>query len=364
MTIEIKLKDNRDFECSNNIIGKTFENNATILKFYLTEEMLTKDFYIEFEKASGEKIMTPKLEVKTNNGEGSVEYLVPNVLLGIPGVLKTEVVLRNADGLVYKAYTMKFNILESINAMDEIADAYPDFISEVHKVMDLIETEGDGSKFLADDGTYKSGGSGGTTDYDKLTNKPISYLTGTDETAIYFNELGTGKYILNGKAQPYKDADITIYADNLFVEVQTSDSEVDVLYNNPSTNAREHYKVLIDASNYTHTSILYSELKQKETIVTNSRTLVSTTIQDNQSYQISSNPSRITISFPSEREPGFRCWLVFKTDDSLPTFTCNYDIKWHGDSVSDNTFTMNANKSYTIEFWQDVNYFNAEVREV
>ena len=363
MTIEIRLKDNRDFECSNNVIGKTFENKATILKFYLTEEMLTKDFYIEFEKADATKFVTPKLEIISEEKNNAVSYEIPNSLLDLKGELKTEVVLRNNDE-VWKSYAIKFNILDSINASEEMATQYPDFVSEAQKVIDLIETEGDGSKFLADDGTYKSGGSGGTTDYDKLTNKPISYLTGTDKTAIYFNELGTGKYILNGKAQPYKDADITIYADNLFVEVQTSDSEVDVLYNNPSTNAREHYKMLIDASNYTHTSILYSELKQKETIVTNSRTLVSTTIQDNQSYQISSNPSRITISFPSEREPGFRCWLVFKTDDSLPTFTCNYDIKWHGDSVSDNTFTMNANKSYTIEFWQDVNYFNAEVREV
>lgn len=205
---------------------------------------------------------------------------------------------------------------------------------------------------------------GDSNDYNNLENKPIAYLTGTNEIPVYFNELDTGKYILNGRTQPYEGADITIYANKFLIEVEKTTTAVNVSFDNASINSKEYYNVLIDGSAYNHSSILYSELKQKEEIITNSRTLVTATINDNQSYQISSNPSRITVSFPSEREAGFRCWLVFKTDDSLPTFTCNYDIKWHGDSVVNNVFTMNANKSYTIEFWQDVNNFNAEVREV
>lgn len=227
------------------------------------------------------------------------------------------------------------------------------------------------AKFLSEEGLKKFNDllqakliSTGTSDYNDLINRPIEYLTGTEELPVYFNELDTGKYILNGKSQPYEGADITIYANNFLIEVEKTDTEVNVSFDNASINSKEYYNVLIDGSAYNHSSILYGELKQKEKIITNSRTLVSATINDNQSYQISSDPSRITISFPNEREVGFRCWLVFKTDDSLPTFTCNYDIKWHGDSVVDNIFTMNVNKSYTIEFWQDVNNFNAEVREV
>lgn len=362
MTIEIKLKDNRNAECSSSIIGKTYENKATILKFYLTEEMTNKDFYIEFEKPDASKFATARQELISTDDSNVVEYEVPNSLLDLMGELKVEAVMR-IDDVVWKSYTLKFNILNSINASEDIPGKYPDFISEAQKVIDLVDTAGDGTKYLSDDGTYKEV-AGGSSDYNNLTNQPIKYLTGTDETPVYFNELATGKYILNGKTQPYENADITIYANNFLIEVEKTTTEVNVSFDNVSINSKEYYNVLMDGSAYNHSSILYGELKQQEKIITNSRTLVSATINDNQSYQISSNPSRITVSFPSEREVGFRCWLVFKTDDSLPTFTCDYDIKWHGDSVVDNTFTMNANKSYTIEFWQDINNFNAEVREV
>lgn len=188
MNINIKLKNNRAVECNNLVIGKTFENEATILQFELTEQMINKDFYIEFEKEDGAKFCTPKLEAKIlYQGTGTdnflsayVEYAIPNSLLDIQGNLKLEVILRK-DKEVWKSHTIKFNVLSSINASKEIPEEYPDFIenaqniiNEFEKVIDTIVIDGSGYKFLSDDGTYKEveGASGGTRDYNNLENKP------------------------------------------------------------------------------------------------------------------------------------------------------------------------------------------------
>lgn len=366
MTIEIYLSNNREVKCDNLIIGKMNENKATTLKFILTEEMINKDFYIEFEKNDGTKFVTPKLEIQTNENEiiktsGIVEYEIPNTILDIKGDLKVEVILKSEE-IIWKSYTKKFNILNSINASEELPGQYPDFVSETQKVIDLIDITGEGNKYLSNDGTYKEVASG-SSDYNNLENKPITYLV-VEETPIYLNTLTTGKYIINGIYLPYKEADISATGNNTYIEVETTDTEVYVLLNDITNNNKEHYQIAIDGSSYTRTVISYNNLKYKETTTTNSRTSTSTTLQDNYSYQTSGNQTRITLKFPTEREVGFRCWYVFKTGDTIPTFTCDYDIKWHGDSVQDNVFTINANKYYTIEFWQDINTFNAEVREV
>lgn len=239
MEINIYLNNDRTYECNNLIIGKTYENEATKLWFMLDEEMYDKDFYLEFEKIDGTKFSTPKLEIQEevveNVLEGVtgltlkyVEYAIPNSLLDIAGDLKVEVVLRK-DGTVFKTYTMKFTILNSINASEDMPNQYPDFISEAQQVIDLVKTDGTGEKYLSDNGTYKEV-SGGTTDYNNLSNKPIKYLTGTEETPIYFNNLETGLYIFNGTCQPYKDADLTGFANNIFAQVLKTDEYISLMY--------------------------------------------------------------------------------------------------------------------------------------
>lgn len=204
MKIFIQLNDDRTIKCDKTIIGKTLENKATILHFTLAEEMIDKDFYIEFEKPDGAKVSTPKLEIK----DKEVEYAIPNSLLDIKGNLKTEVVLRK-DGVVFKTYTITFNILNSINATEEIAEQFPDFITDAQKVIDefqdkiikadTIITDGSGDKYLSDDGTYKEveGGTGGTSNYDKLENKPsINNIELSDNKTL--DELGIqpkGEYL-------------------------------------------------------------------------------------------------------------------------------------------------------------------------
>lgn len=367
----ITLNDNREVKCSSTIIGKTYENEATVLHFDLTEKMTDKDFYLDFEKPDGTKFSTPRLDVITATNYidkepmltvNYVEYAIPNSLLDIKGDLKCEVVLRK-DGVVFKTYTIKFNILNSINASEEVPEQYPDFVSEAQKVIDLVKTDGTGKMYLSDDGTYKEI-SGGTQDYNKLENAPIKYITGTEETPIYFNGLETGLYILNGVTQPYKDADLTGNAVNVFTQVLKLEEYISLTYDDLTNNEIEYFKVMIDGSSYESKAYNLNDLKPRENIITSSRTTISTRLYDNYNYQVSSVPTRILLNFDEDRTVGFRCTFVFKTGDTAPKFQCDYDIKWHGDSVVDNVFTINTNKSYTIEFWQDVNCFNANVREV
>lgn len=258
MEIEIKLFNNREYFCSNSIIGKTYENVATTLKFYLTDEMLNKHFYIEFEKANGDKVSTLEL---IKNEDKTVTYKIPNSLLDHKGELKAEVVLRDLNGLVYKTYTMTFNILNSINANEEISKQNPDFISEAQKVIDLIDITGDGSKYLSNDGTYKEVSSG-SSDYNDLINIPFKNVGGTEDSPIYLRELQTGAYLLNGICKPYNGSDATMTASSAITYVNHFDTVTAVQIFYPPYNQVQYFEVYDD--NYINNTVMLNNLATKE----------------------------------------------------------------------------------------------------
>ena len=45
---------------------------------------------------------------------------------------------------------------------------------------------------------WSTGGSGGTSDYNDLSNKPITNLTGTETSPVIFSDLGYGNYLIKG----------------------------------------------------------------------------------------------------------------------------------------------------------------------
>lgn len=298
MEIEIKLFNNRTYLKSNSIIGKTNENISTTLKFILVNEMADKNFYIEFEKPDGTKLSTPKLDILTSEEIFYVNYLIPNSLLDQEGNLNVEVILRDNEGLVFKSFTIKFTILKSINATEEIEENFPDFVSEAQKVIDLIETTGDGKSYLSNDGTYKEVKSSGnvewedienrptslsefendegfitsftesdptvpsyvkdislediekwnnqgssTKDYNELSNKPITNILGTEDTPIYLRELQTGAYLINGVCKPFNGSDDSMVASSAvsFINQFETVTAIQIFY--PPYNQVQYFEV-------------------------------------------------------------------------------------------------------------------------
>lgn len=392
MKIDIYLNNDRNYSCSNLIIGKTYENEATKLWFMLDEKMYDKDFYLEFEKVDGTKFSTPKLEIQEEVIEEVlegvtgltikyVEYAIPNSLLDIAGDLKVEVVLRK-DGTVFKTYTIKFTILNSINASENMPEEYPDFISEAQKVLDetkevlgdvekalpvggtagqvltklsdtdfdckwsnagqgdmmssVYDTNHDGivdnaekvnnhtvdsdvpsnAKFtdtiyddteikksivnvekeiptkvseLTNDSGYLTnytesdptvpnyvktiteadiakwnagGGSGGTSNYNDLTNKPFVNATGTESSPVYLRALLTGAYILNGTCSPYENSNVFMTANNAVTFVNHFDAVTAVQIFYPPYNQVQYFEVYDE--NYTTNTVYLNNLVTKE----------------------------------------------------------------------------------------------------
>lgn len=61
--MNVYVDNDRTITSDFTIIGKTLENEASIIRFNLTKEMATKEFYIEFKKPSGETVSTPRLDI-------------------------------------------------------------------------------------------------------------------------------------------------------------------------------------------------------------------------------------------------------------------------------------------------------------
>lgn len=270
MIIKIDLSNNREVVCDNTVIGKTFENNATILHFNLTKDMADKWFYLEFEKPNGNKFISSKLDVIVSqtmgagtilNEEYYVEYEIPSSLLNLKGELKVEAVLKNESNLVFKTYTMKFNILNSINAGEEIPKNYPDFVSETQKVINLIETDGEGNQYLADDGTYKEVQSG-SSDYDSLENKPFTNMTGTEENPIFLRTLQTGAYVLSGVCSPYDGSEAYMVANNAITYVNYFETVTAVQIFYPPYNQVQYFEVYDD--NYITNTVALNNLVTKD----------------------------------------------------------------------------------------------------
>lgn len=154
MYILVNAYENRSVEVTQTTIGKTFENEATILKILFHGDMVENDVYLEFKKEDCSKFMTQPLQIVNDEDNNYVEYKMPISLLDQVGDLRMEIVLRK-DDYVWKSYAIDFHVLDSINASNEVAQENNDFFSYVMDRVNVIKKDGEGTKYLADDGTYK-----------------------------------------------------------------------------------------------------------------------------------------------------------------------------------------------------------------
>lgn len=253
----VNVKNDRTI-CSNVfIIGKTYENKATTMRIHIEKEMATKEFYLEFEKANGDKLSTPRLDIVVENEQNIyVDFPIPNTLLDVEGNLKCEVVLRS-ENEVWKSYPLLFNVLPSINASQEYETDYPDFIEQAQKILDecerkeqMIVDTGSGTKFLADDGVYKT----------VEGSSPVKYVESKAEEPVVIRDLVSGTYVLNGKFCVYAGSKTISFVNVLVALVRnTTISYLQVFY--PPQN-RIQYMEATD-ENYTIKQISLNTLEER-----------------------------------------------------------------------------------------------------
>lgn len=135
--------------------GYDGENNSRMITVEVEEALRDKKIFLEFEKPNGDKKVS---DVLTLN-DGIIEYYLKSDLLDEVGYLKIQAIA-TSDDFVQKSEIVNYYVSRSINATEQIASTTP----SVFDKLGVIVADGDGTKYLADDGTYKPIESGSDID--------------------------------------------------------------------------------------------------------------------------------------------------------------------------------------------------------
>lgn len=99
------------------ILAKKGENLSKQLHITLPEIISSLSIYLDFEKPNGQKYRT---ETLYSTFDGVVTFDVISPLLDQKGTLKVEVIAKDNDSMVWKSNTFKFEILDAIEATEEL----------------------------------------------------------------------------------------------------------------------------------------------------------------------------------------------------------------------------------------------------
>jgi len=208
--IEVELNNDHDYNCNASTIARKGENKASALRLKLTDEMLDKYIYLAWEKPNGDKIKTGMLTVDVENK--TADFYITNQLTDEVGLIMVEIVIESADGLVWKSYSKRYYIADSIDAVVELSPEKVDWLTQTEVKLEKLTAEAtvavDNANTLMeeliaarDNGEFNgvgvplggttgqvlakssnddystewvnpSGSGGGTTNYEDLVNKP------------------------------------------------------------------------------------------------------------------------------------------------------------------------------------------------
>lgn len=134
-------------------IGVSNENEVEKLRIELDEEKITESTtpYLEVEFPDGNKRSATMNRISNT----TAELIVKNSLLKQEGFLKLELVLVDNSAIVFKSKTFKLEVLEAINATENLEDDYPGILTRI----DELEKKIDNMQF-------------DTFNYENLKNKP------------------------------------------------------------------------------------------------------------------------------------------------------------------------------------------------
>ena len=134
--IEVNISPDHNCESGANILGRAGEGYTTTLKMAIPEALANYSAYLDFEKPNGEKVRTPKLEVR----DGIAYYNVSPYILTEHGELKVQFVVQGSNGEIWKSSVKKYTIDKSLNAVDDIPDK-EDFITDAQNLIDTLHQE-------------------------------------------------------------------------------------------------------------------------------------------------------------------------------------------------------------------------------
>lgn len=185
--INVHLGRDHVYNCNTNFIGRSGENESTQFQIEFEDCLCDSWVYIDFVKPDGTKYKTPKLDIVDN----VVIYDVTNELLTDKGMLKAQIVLQNEEGIVWKSTVKTYEIIQSIDATDDIPNK-EDFITEAQTLLNEIE-EGL-TPTIGENGNWYVG--------DKDTGKPSQGLKG-DSYIITDEDLQEVEEQVKTDVQPY-----------------------------------------------------------------------------------------------------------------------------------------------------------------
>ena len=144
------------------ILGVQGENEVEKLVF-----KLDKFFGGEARLETKQNDTLKYLVMETDIEKEEYSIVLTNELIKDYTSIDLQIRIINENGTVFKSKSETFEILEGINATQEIAKSQLEWVDEVDTRLDKVEED---IEDLKQNGT--GGGSGGTPDYNPLTNKP------------------------------------------------------------------------------------------------------------------------------------------------------------------------------------------------
>lgn len=131
MILNLSTNHNLEIVSEKTTIAIENENKSENLIINIPTELASKWCYIEFETDDKQKYTTEQLAIVNNQ----VNYVIPNGLLK-RGYLSIQVVLRDSEDWVWKSYILTVVVKHAINAGDQLAEEYPDFIGEAQEILE------------------------------------------------------------------------------------------------------------------------------------------------------------------------------------------------------------------------------------
>lgn len=237
------------------------EHLSRIVVINVEEGLQDKSIYLEFQKPDCKKLVSQKLDIV----EGKCDYYLCKELLDQIGYLKLQLVAKG-DNFIKKSKIYEYYVATSINATDETVSEFKDVLTGLEESKaDSLVYENNQLQLLANgkpvgEPITISGGGGGTTDYEKLENRPIEKLVSMDyEKPIILRDLESNVYVLHGYFKPFATSDVLMAAQTpiqVGIAKSSEISYVQLMF--PFNNMIQYFE--ISDNSYTENSLSLNDL--------------------------------------------------------------------------------------------------------